>query len=92
MSNTKLAVRASTALGLAAAAVFGAGAFAAPAPGQAKAEQDITPYERCMLDAYYGCYPNGYPPDLGNIEQAAAFEQCVAETSQRCRGLPGDPG
>ena len=56
-----------------------------------------TPYDECAFNAYYGCYPrdafgNIRPPNLGDIDEAAAFEACFAAALSACSGLPGDPG
>lgn len=55
-----------------------------------------TVYDQCMFNAYYGCFPrdaygNIYPPNLGNIDEAEAFEACLVTSYAACRGLPGDP-
>ena len=56
-----------------------------------------TPYDECTFNAYYGCFPrdaygNIRPPNLGDIDEAAAFEACYASAYAACSGLPGDPG
>ena len=49
----------------------------------------LTPYQQCVLDAYYGCFPGGNPPDLGNPEVQAAFEACYASAYAACESLKG---
>lgn len=85
---------------LAAAAAAAALALtAAPSASTAAGGQDFpgTVYDQCMFNAYYGCYPrdeygNIRPPNLGNIDEAAAFEACLVTAYAACSGLPGDPG
>lgn len=91
----KLSATRKVALNVAVLAAAGAFALALPTSKPAKAKQ-ITQYDMCMLNSYYDCYPldsSGLPrpPNLGDIDEAAQFEQCVVETSVRCKGLPGDP-
>lgn len=63
--------------------------------GSAQADP-LTPYDLCMVEAYYGCFPrdefgNIRPPNLGDIDEAMAFEACTAAAYAACSGLPGDP-
>lgn len=76
-------------------AAIGSYALASMASRPAEAKQ-VTEYDMCMINSYYGCYPlddSGQPrlPNVGNPDEAAQFEQCVVESSTRCAGLPGDP-
>lgn len=84
---------------LAAATAVAAFALAAVPSVSTAGGQDFpgTQYDQCMFNAYYGCFPrdpygNIRPPDLGNIDEAAAFEACTASAYAACSGLPGDPG
>ncbi|MET4682844.1 hypothetical protein [Brevundimonas faecalis] len=84
-------------LALGAVVLAAAGLTAAVTPGASPAEaQGLSQYDMCMLNAYYDCYPRDSsgqprPPNLGDMDEAAAFEQCVAASYPRCAGLPGDP-
>lgn len=81
----------------AATAVAAFALAAAPSASTAGAQgYPWTPYEQCNFNAYYGCFPrdawgNIRPPNLGDVDEAAAFEACLASAYAACEGLEGDP-